>query len=179
MSTVTPDPRPRSARKRAANGEAELDAAVGLDRKQLLQALLAFKRGDFSARLPAELSGLDGKIADAFNDVIDLNARLAGELQRLGQVVGEEGRIAQRVSLGQVSGGWAASIDAVNDLVADLVHPTSETARVIGAVARGDLSQSMAVEIDGRPLKGEFLRTARAVNTMVAQLGSFASEVTR
>ncbi len=51
--------------------------------------------------------------------------------------------------------------------------------RVIGAVAKGDLSQTMAIEIEGRPLAGEFLRTARTVNTMVEQLGSFASEVTR
>ena len=68
---------------------------------------------------------------------------------------------------------------SVNTLIGDLVHPTSETARVIGAVAKGDLSQTMALEIEGRPLEGEFLRTAKTVNTMVNQLGSFASEVTR
>ncbi|RIL04940.1 MAG: hybrid sensor histidine kinase/response regulator, partial [Proteobacteria bacterium] len=137
------------------------------------------RRGDFTVRLSADLTGVDGKIADAFNDVIDLNQRLCGELQRLGVVVGQEGRIGQRASLGDVRGGWAASVDAVNQLIADLVHPTHETARVIGAVARGDLSQCMALETDGRPLKGEFLRTAKTVNTMVDQLGSFASEVTR
>src|SRR5439155_1086774 len=60
-----------------------------------------------------------------------------------------------------------------------LVHPTRETARVIGAVAQGDLSQTMALEIDERPLEGEFLKTAKLVNKMVDQLGSFASEVTR
>ena len=59
------------------------------------------------------------------------------------------------------------------------MHPISETGRVIGAVAKGDLSQTMALEIEGRPLAGEFLRTAKTVNTMVDQLGSFASEVTR
>jgi hypothetical protein len=58
-------------------------------------------------------------------------------------------------------------------------HPRSETARVIGAVARGDLSQTMALEVDGRPLEGEFLRIAKTINKMVDQLGSFASEVTR
>ena len=63
--------------------------------------------------------------------------------------------------------------------MSDLVQPTTEVARVIGAVAKGDLSQSMALEIDGRPLTGEFLRTAKVVNTMVDQLGTFASEVTR
>src|SRR6202011_4134764 len=71
------------------------------------------------------------------------------------------------------------SIELVNDLVADLVRPTNEMARVIGAVAQGDLSQTMAIEIEGRPLKGAFLSTARTANTMVNQLSSFASEVTR
>ena len=59
------------------------------------------------------------------------------------------------------------------------MQPSTEIARVIGAVAKGDLSQKMALEVDGRPLKGEFLRTAKVVNTMVDQLNSFASEVTR
>src|SRR5205807_8118965 len=108
-----------------------------------------------------------------------LNERMANELDRLGRVVGKEGKISERASLGNVSGSSAASIDSVNALVSDLVHPTSETARVIGAVAKGDLSQTMALEIDERPLAGEFLRTAKIVNRMVDQLGSFASEVTR
>ena len=151
----------------------------GLDRKTLLAALQAFRRGDFSARLPIDLEGMDGKIADAFNDVIELNERMSLELERLGRVVGKEGKIAQRGSIGAVTGAWADSVDSVNGLITDLVHPVSETARVIGAVAKGDLSQTMAQDIGGRPLAGEFLRTARTVNTMVDQLGSFASEVTR
>src|SRR5206468_8279 len=74
---------------------------------------------------------------------------------------------------------WQESVESVNDLIDDLVHPTSETARVIGAVAQGDLSQTMALEVDDRPLQGEFLRTAKTINKMVQQLSSFASEVTR
>ena len=68
---------------------------------------------------------------------------------------------------------------AVNSLIDDLGRPTTEIARVIVAVAEGDLSQHMALEIDGRPLRGEFLRIGRTVNTMVDQLSSFADEVTR
>jgi HAMP domain-containing protein/signal transduction histidine kinase/CheY-like chemotaxis protein len=151
----------------------------GLDSTALLSALTALKKGDFSARLPVEWTGVAGKVADTFNDVIELNQRMARELERLSRVVGKEGKIAQRASLGDVSGSWASSIRYVNDLIDDLVHPTRETARVIGAVALGDLSQTMALEIDDRPLQGEFLRTANLVNKMVDQLGSFASEVTR
>jgi len=153
--------------------------AQGLDSTALLAALTALKKGDFSARLPLEWTGVAGKVADTFNDVIELNQRMARELERLSRVVGKEGKIAQRASLGDVSGSWASSIHYVNDLIDDLVHPTRETARVIGAVAQGDLSQTMALEIDDRPLEGEFLRTAKLVNKMVDQLGSFASEVTR
>src|ERR1043166_7600210 len=150
-----------------------------LDRTTLLAALRAFKNGDFSIRLPIDLEGIDGKIADAFNEVISLNQRMSEELDRMSRVVGKEGKISQRASIGSVSGSWDANIASVNALISDLVYPVSETARVIGAVAKGDLSQTMAMEIEGRPLAGEFLRTAKTVNTMVAQLGSFASEVTR
>ena len=162
-----------SPRKRDATRGAEVDE------KKLLAALMAFKRGDFSARLPDDWTGVAGKIADTFNDVIAINQRMARELERIGAVVGKRGRITQRAALGDVSGSWADAIGSVNDLIGDLVQPTSEMARVIGAVAKGDLSQMMATEIEGRPLEGEFFRTARVVNTMVDQLGAFASEVTR
>src|SRR6185295_8475166 len=149
------------------------------DNRQLLAALMAFKRGDFTARLPDDWTGVAGKIADTFNEVIEKNERLTKELDRIGQVVGKEGRITQRASIGDVSNRWADAIGSVNELIGDLVHPTSEMARVIGAVAKGDLSKAMATDIEGRALQGEFLRTAKIVNTMVDQLGAFASEVTR
>ena len=145
----------------------------------VLEGLLALKKGNFSFRLPHHLTGLDGKLADTLNDVIEINGRMADELERLSRVVGREGRLSERASLGDVGGLWQRSVSFVNTLIDDLVQPVSETARVIGAVAKGDLSQTMALEIDGRPLQGEFLRTAKTVNTMVDQLGSFASEVTR
>src|SRR4030095_9188880 len=100
-------------------------------------------------------------------------------LAGLSQLVGKEGRISERASLGDVQGSWAGSVRSVNNLTTHLVRPTGAQPRVIGAVAKGDLSQTMDLESDGRPLQGEFLRTARTVNTMVHQLGSFASEVTR
>ena len=150
-----------------------------LDKRQLLAALMALKKGEFRARLPSDLTGIDGKIADTFNDVIELNQRMANELERLSRVVGKEGRLSQRAAIGSLSGAWADSIASVNALIGDLVYPTTEIARVIGAVAKGDLSQTMAMETEGRPLKGEFLRTSKTVNTMVEQLSSFASEVTR
>ena len=150
-----------------------------IDSRQLLIALTALKKGDFTVRLPLDWDGTAGKIADAFNDVVERNERMANELEHLSRVVGKEGKISERASIGEVTGSWADAVESVNTLIGDLVHPTSETARVIGAVAKGDLSQTMALEIEGRPLEGEFLRTAKTVNTMVNQLSSFASEVTR
>ncbi|HWQ32403.1 MAG TPA: HAMP domain-containing protein, partial [Blastocatellia bacterium] len=153
--------------------------STALDSKQLLKTLTALKKGDFSVRLPNDWTGIAGKIADTLNEVIDMNDRLARELERVSRVVGKEGRITQRAALPTADGSWASLIESVNTLIDDMARPTTEMARVIGAVANGDLSQTMALEVDGRPLKGEFLRSVKLVNAMVGQLGSFASEVTR
>src|SRR2546425_1285836 len=169
-NTSLPIARPRNG-SRLNGGE--------LDAKQLLSALVAVQRGDFSVRLPDDWTGIAGKIADTFNEIARTNLRMTQELERIGRVVGKEGRITQRASLGDVSDSWVEAIRSINDLIGDLVHPTSEMARVIGAVAKGDLSKTIATEIEGRPLEGEFLRTAKIVNVMVDQLRSFASEVTR
>jgi HAMP domain-containing protein/signal transduction histidine kinase/DNA-binding response OmpR family regulator len=150
-----------------------------LDTSTLLKTLIAFKDGDFSVRLPVDQTGVAGKIADTLNEIFKLNDRIASEFARISSAVGKEGKINQRASLGSAFGGWAECLDSVNGLIGDLVQPSTEVARVIGSVAKGDLSQTMALEVDGRSLKGEFLHTARVVNTMVAQLNSFASEVTR
>src|SRR5690242_6745848 len=150
-----------------------------LDPRLLLRTLLAVKKGDFSVRLPDDQTGMAGKIADALNDIIEMNEQMAHELHRLSSVVGKEGKITQRASLGNVTGAWARQIESLNSMIADMAQPTTEVSRVIGAVAKGDLSQTMALEIEGRPLKGEFLKTAKIVNTLVDRLGSFASEVTR
>ncbi len=127
----------------------------------ILGALNALKRGDASVRLPADWPGSLGRVADVFNDVVERNERMAQELEGISRVVGKEGKLGKRCTMGDVTGFWRDSIDAVNLLIDDLVHPTSETARVIGAVAQGDLSQTMALEVDGEPLQGEFLRTRR------------------
>src|SRR6266446_9999895 len=150
-----------------------------LNTKLLLKTLVAFKKGDFSARLPGDWTGEAGKIADTFNDIIELSDRTARELERVSRVVGKEGKIMHRAAVPQAAGSWLRLVDSTNLLIDDMARPTSEMARVIGAVANGDLSERMALEVDGRLLKGEFLRTGKIVNSMVDQLSSFASEVTR
>src|SRR3954471_22774434 len=149
------------------------------DPRRLLAALRAVKKGDFSVRLPTDQTGIEAAVAEAFNDVTELLEGFTNELERIATVVGKEGRITQRASLPGATGGWAVRIESVNSLISDLVQPTEEVARVIGAVAKGDLSQRISLENEGAPLRGEFLRIGKTVNTMVDQLGSFASEVTR
>ncbi len=159
---------------------AETAAAIDtLDQRQLLTALRAARKGDFSVRLPTSLTGMAGEIAETFNDVVELNQRTSVELKRISAAVGRDGRIGQRATLGAVSGSWAGNVDCVNLMIDDLTQPTAEVSRVLGAVAKGDLNQRMTLDIDGRPLKGEFLRSSKIVNTMVDQLNGFASEVTR
>jgi HAMP domain-containing protein/CheY-like chemotaxis protein len=157
----------------------EVPVAEILDANQVLATLIAFKKGDFSARMPVNQIGLAGKIADVLNDIFELNENMANELARVSTAVGKEGRIGQRAALAGGAGSWDSCVASVNSLISDLVQPSTEIARVIGAVAQGDLSQKMSLEAEGRPLQGEFIRTARVVNTMVDQLNSFSSEVTR
>ncbi|MDB4967887.1 MAG: diguanylate cyclase, partial [Myxococcales bacterium] len=159
--------------------ESKPEGGSSVDTKLLLATLLAVKKGDFSVRMPVDHVGVAGKIYDTLNDVIELEQRTATEFARMSQLVGKEGKINQRASIGGAGGSWQTRIEHLNGLIADLLQPTAEVARVIGAVAKGDLSQTMSLDIEGRPLKGEFMRTAKVVNTMVEQLGSFASEVTR
>jgi HAMP domain-containing protein/CheY-like chemotaxis protein/signal transduction histidine kinase len=163
----------------AITGNGRKRAETAMDTSRLLETLVAFQRGDFSVRLPVDQTGTTGKVFDALNTIFEMNARMRDEFARISNAVGKEGRISQRASRGVGTGDWAGCVDSVNDLIGDLVRPSTEVARVIGAVAKGDLSQTMAIEVDGRPLRGEFLHTSRVVNTMVDQLNGFANEVTR
>jgi HAMP domain-containing protein/CheY-like chemotaxis protein/signal transduction histidine kinase len=147
--------------------------------RMLLRTLTAMKKGDFKVRMPVEFTGTHGKIADTLNDIIEQNERICHDVQRMSSVVGKEGKLNERMTGTSSNGGWGVIAESINSLITDLVQPTNEIARVIGAVAKGDLTRTMTTEFDGRPLKGEFLRTAKTVNTMVDQLSSFASEVTR
>jgi HAMP domain-containing protein len=145
----------------------------------LLNALLALRDGDFSVRLPRDWTGVGGKIADTFNEIATANAKMAGELNRVGSVVGKQGKTRQRVKFDRLTGAWGQMEVSVNALIDDLLWPTTEMTRALAAVAQGDLLQTVRLDVDGRPLEGEFLRSATIVNTMIRQLGVFTSEVTR
>ena len=145
----------------------------------LFNALQAMKNGDFSVRMNSADAGLEGKIADVFNEIVAANQQMADQLRRVGQSVGREGKTRQRVKFGLAGGSWGDMESSVNGLIDDLLWPTTEVTRAVTAVARGDLMQTVPLDVDGRPLKGEFLRSANIVNTMIKQLSVFTSEVTR
>src|ERR1700744_5689824 len=161
------------------NGHAAPAALPPLALEQLLDALQAVQAGDFSVRLPGNQTGIVGKIADTLNDIVATNQRMAQQLEHVGDVVGKQGRTRQRVKLASGRGAWGEMEDSVNTLIDDLLWPTVAVSRAIAAVAKGDLLQTVDLDVDGRPLKGEFLRSANIVNTMIKQLSVFTSEVTR
>src|SRR5579883_3125943 len=165
-------------KRRKTNGATRTEADA-LDLREVLRALQSVRDGNFSVRLPGDKAGLAGKVADTFNEIVSSNERLAHELERAGRIVGKEGRTRHRVVLDRRSGSWGAMEGSVNTLIDDLLWPTTEVTRAIAAVAKGDLSQTMSLEVDGRPLQGEFLRSASIVNTMIEQMSAFTSEVTR
>ncbi|SDS21279.1 HAMP domain-containing protein [Bradyrhizobium canariense] len=169
---VSPPLRPVPKRKSGTNPEAD-------SRQDLLHALQAMRSGDFSVRMSGDYLGIEGKIADTFNEIIAANQRMAQQLERVGQVVGREGKTRQRVKFGLASGSWADMEGSVNTLIDDLLWPTREVTRAVAAVAQGDLLQTVQLDVDGRPLGGEFLQSANIVNTMIKQLSVFTSEVTR
>src|SRR5437868_2975667 len=182
LAEAVPDGTP-SARSLIADaephgyGNGHLDGSS--DQHQLLHALQAVRLGDFSVRLPGDQTGLSGKIADTFNEIVAANERIAQQLEHVGHVVGREGNTRQRVGFGVSAGSWGEMETSVNTLIDDLLWPTTAVTHAISAVAQGDLLQTVRLDVDGRPLKGEFLRSANIVNTMIKQLSVFTSEVTR
>jgi signal transduction histidine kinase/HAMP domain-containing protein/CheY-like chemotaxis protein len=149
------------------------------EQEQLLEALEAAVDGDFSVRLRLRRTGLAGEIATAFNELVRRRVAVTDELDRISRRVGRDGRLHERASIGRVPGGWANQIDALNTLIDHLVTPINEISRVLSAVADGDLSQRLSLEVGDHRLRGEFLRIARSINATLDQLSTFADEVTR
>ena len=171
---------PSAKRNGAAkrNGHSNGTESSG-DLSLILAGLQTMRNGDFSVRLPGSWTGLPGKIADTFNSIVAANQQMAQELKRVGQVVGKEGRTRERTRFHESRGAWGEMEVSINTLVEDLLRPTAEVTRAIAAVAQGNLTQTVRLDVDGRPLEGEFLRSASIVNTMIQQLGIFTAEVTR
>ena len=171
-----------SPRVTPSDGNGHLNAhaeSANVDLGMVLASLQTMRDGDFSVRLPGNWTGIAGKIADTFNAIVTANQQMAKELKRVGNVVGKEGKTRERMRFDLPKAAWGEMETSVNTLVDDLLRPTTEVTRAIAAVAKGNLTQTVQLDVDGRPLEGEFLRSATIVNTMIQQLGVFTSEVTR
>ena len=178
MSTPQSSTARRSTAQPPKTNGAEHDP--GLDLRELLRALQAVRDGDFSVRLPSDKTGLAGKVADTFNEIVLSNQQMAqrARARRPDRRQGGQDPTSHDRAIGAAARGarWKRR---VNTLIDDLLWPTTEVTRTITAVAKGDLSQTMPLEVDGRPLEGEFLRSAKVVNAMIQQMSAFTSEVTR
>jgi len=161
-----------------SDGRGEAPARAS-DEHALLVALQALQRGDFDVRLPTGVTSASARLAEAFNGVAELSQQTSRELRRMSRIVGRQGQMGVRSSMPGATGGWARNLDELNALVDQVTDPAIQMSRVLGAVAAGDLSQRVPLDVRGRPLRGEFRRWADLVNTMVDQLNAFASEVTR
>jgi signal transduction histidine kinase/HAMP domain-containing protein len=173
---TSPDPSKSSeisnaTERMARRAPSSVDA---LDARVVLETLARLKEGDFTARMPVEWTGVAGKIADGFNEIAAANQLLETELARISDVVGQQGRLSQRMVVGGSAQSWAGSVQAVNFLIESLVRPSSEMQRVIGAVASGDLSKKISADV-----RGEMLELKNTINAMVDQLNRFVSELTR
>ncbi|GAB3371153.1 hypothetical protein GCM10027452_30940 [Micromonospora halotolerans] len=144
------------------------------DLRQLLAGLTAVRDGDFGTRLPEDADGLLGEIATVFNGMVDQLSLFTSEVTRVAREVGTEGQLGGQADVPGVSGTWKDLTDSVNAMAGNLTDQVRDIAEVATAVARGDLSQKITVDV-----RGEILELKVTINTMVDQLSSFADEVTR
>src|SRR5882757_10428869 len=142
--------------------------------QQLLRGLKAVRDGDFSTRLPQVNDVLMDEMATVFNGMVDQLALFTSEVTRVAREVGTEGKLGGQAAVPGVSGTWKDLTDSVNAMAGNLTGQVRDIAEVATAVAQGDLSQKITVDV-----KGEMLELKNTINTMVDQLSSFADEVTR
>ncbi|WP_159941519.1 MULTISPECIES: HAMP domain-containing protein [unclassified Nocardiopsis] len=155
----------------------ELVADDQLD--EILRALYRMRDGDFSVRLRKRGGGVMREIASVFNEVVDHSEQLSDELQRVGDVVRNEGRLNERVAVNPSRGAWGESAHALNILLDEVAEPVTDVARVLDSVAEGQLSRRASTSGRRGELKGDLLRLATTVNRMADQMSGFAGEVTR
>ena len=161
------------------NGNGAHSDDESLDLKELLKVLSLVKNGKLDVRMPVTQAGINGRICEVLNDIIDMNERLVAEISSAEITIGKRGNLSKRIELPDARGEWAVGVTSLNNLISDLTSPTLEIAGMINSVANGDLSKHIPLEISGHPLKGEFLRIAKESNQMLSKLRLFSMEVTR
>ena len=128
------------------------------DLKKLLRTLQSAREGDFSTRYSPVNNGVHAEIAEALNQVLQMHEERVEDVVRVSKIIGEEGRLTERMPPRYHSGGWYLANEAVNSSDKQPGSATAEVGRVITAVAKGEFTEKMRLEIGGQALKGEFLQ---------------------
>ena len=142
--------------------------------RNIAEVTTAVARGDLSKKITVEVRGEILELKNTINTMVDQLNSFASEVTRVAREVGTEGRLGGQAKVEGVGGTWKDLTDNVNELAANLTGQVRNIAEVTTAVAQGDLSKKITVDV-----KGEILELKNTINTMVDQLNSFASEVTR
>ena len=142
--------------------------------RSIANVTIAVARGDLSKKVTVDVKGEIAELKDAINTMVDQLNSFASEVTRVAREVGSEGKLGGQANVRGVGGVWKDLTDSVNLMAGNLTDQVRNIAQVTTAVARGDLSRKITVDV-----KGEILELKDTINTMVDQLNSFASEVTR
>ncbi|SEG94765.1 HAMP domain-containing protein, partial [Thermomonospora echinospora] len=149
------------------------------DLAPLLKALAAVRDGKFRSPVEVPAGGAIAEAAAIVEEICENGGHLADELARVRREIGREGHLRERLTPAVARGAWASATEDANAIIDKLTDLSTGMARVVEAVAAGDLSQRVELRVRGRPMRGEVLRMAKAVNHMVEQLDSFTWEVTQ
>src|SRR5206468_2885116 len=142
--------------------------------RSISQVSQAVARGDLSQKITVEARGEVAELADTINEMTDTLAVFADQVTQVAREVGTEGMLGGQADVPNVAGTWKDLTDSVNLMASNLTSQVRNIAAVTTAVANGDLSKKITVDV-----KGEILELKQTINTMVDQLSSFAAEVTR
>ncbi|MDQ6709823.1 MAG: HAMP domain-containing protein [Candidatus Dormibacteraeota bacterium] len=142
--------------------------------RNIAEVTTAVATGDLSKKITVDVRGEIRELKDTINVMVDQLNAFAGEVTRVAREVGTEGRLGGQANVPGASGTWKDLTDNVNQLAANLTTQVRNIAEVTTAVANGDLSKKITVEV-----RGEILELKNTINVMVDQLNAFASEVTR
>src|SRR5687767_8677478 len=142
--------------------------------RNIAEVTTAVAKGDLSKKITVDVKGEILEVKNTVNTMVDQLSSFAAEVTRVAREVGTEGKLGGQADVRDVSGTWKDLTDSVNFMAANLTGQVRNIAEVTTAVARGDLTRKVTVDV-----KGEILQLKNTVNTMVDQLSSFASEVTR
>jgi HAMP domain-containing protein/CheY-like chemotaxis protein/signal transduction histidine kinase len=142
--------------------------------RNIAEVATAIADGDLSRKITVDVRGEILQLKETLNTMVDQLNRFAGEVTRVAREVGTEGRLGGQAQVPGVAGTWKDLTDSVNSMAGNLTAQVRNIAEVTTAVARGDLSRKITVDV-----KGEILELKNTINTMVDQLNAFASEVTR